>query len=211
MDNTNWLVGAPYHIERPLNEFDVGWFEMSDMKQWHWEATKYFLPDIKTFEEVANDLCENALNDAKAELHPLIRNNELTHLRKRSEFVQAFKLALERRVAQKLAAWQPGVQAVFRFDESCVDNGQSWDGSLHLLVKVTRLSDTINAVGEKLDRSLTDCLQQLGWSRFRKRQSILDVQQVTLNELRHGIGYGAMFCAVYNIPVKVWPPKRPTS
>ena len=184
---------------------------MSDMKQWHWEATKYFLPDIKTFEEVANDLCEKALNDAKAELHPLIRNNELTHLRKRSEFVQAFKLALERRVAQKLAAWQPGVQAVFRFDESCVDNGQSWDGSLHLLVKVTRLSDTINAVGEKLDRSLTDCLQQLGWSRFRRRQSILDVQQVTLNELRHGIGYGAMFCAVYNIPIKVWPSKGPTS
>jgi hypothetical protein len=211
MDNTNWLVGAPYHIERPLNEFDVGWFEMSDMKQWHWEATKYFLPDIKTFEEVANDLCENALNDAKAELHPLIRNNELTHLRKRSEFVQAFKLALERRIAQKLAAWQPSVQAVFKFDESWMENRESWDGSIHLLVKVPHLSNAMQTFGKKLDRSLTHCLQQLGWSRFRKRQSILDVQQVTLNELRHGIGYGAMFYAVYNTPVKVWPLKGPTS
>jgi len=174
------------------------------------ELIEVSLPAMKVLGEVAEDICEKALNDAKAELHPLIRNNELTHLRKRSEFVQAFKLALEQRVAQKLAAWQPGVQAVFRFDESWVDKGQSWDGSLHLLVKVTRLSDTIKAFGEKLDRSLTHCLQQLGWSRFRKRQSILDVQQVTLNELRHGIGYGAMFYAVYNIPVKVWPLKRPT-
>lgn len=174
------------------------------------ELMEVSLPAMKVLGKVAEDICEKALNDAKAELHPLIRNNELTHLRKRSEFVQAFKLALEQRVAQKLAAWQPGVQAVFRFEESWVDKGQSWDGSLHLLVKVTRLSDTIKAFGEKLDRSLTGCLQQLGWSRFLKRQSILDVQQVTLNELRHGIGYGAMFYAVYNIPVKVWPLKRPT-
>jgi hypothetical protein len=51
-------------------------------------------------------------------------------------------------------------------------------------------------------------LKQLGWSRFRKRQSILEIQQVTANELRHRVSYGAMFSAVYNVPVKIWPPKR---
>jgi hypothetical protein len=51
-------------------------------------------------------------------------------------------------------------------------------------------------------------LQQLGWSRFGKRQSILEIQQVTPNELRHGVSYGAMFFAVHNVPVKVWPPNR---
>src|SRR6185369_15769935 len=155
------------------------------------------IPAAKDLGQVAEDICEKALNDAKGELHPLIRNTEVAHLRKRSEFVQAFKLALERRVAQKLATWQPGIQAVFKFDESWMENRESWDGSIHLLVKVPRLSNAMKVFGKKLDRSLTHCLQQLGWSRFRKRQSILEIQQVTTNELRHGVGYGAMFWAVY--------------
>lgn len=72
----------------------------------------------KEFEQVVYELCENALSEAKAQLHPLIRSNELDRLDKRKEFIQAFKLALERRIAKKLALWQPGVQAVFKFEES---------------------------------------------------------------------------------------------
>ena len=172
------------------------------------ELAEMAIPAAKDLGQVAEDICEKALNDAKGELHPLIRNTEVAHLRKRSEFVQAFKLALERRVAQKLATWQPGIQAVFKFDESWMENRESWDGSIHLLVKVPRLSNAMKVFGKKLDRSLTHCLQQLGWSCFRKRQSILEIQQVTTNELRHGVGYGAMFWAVYTAPVKVWPQDR---
>jgi hypothetical protein len=73
-----------------------------------------------------------------------------------------------------------------------------------LLVKVTKLSNAVQAFGNKLDQSLTKYLKQLGWSRFQERKSILEVQQVTPNELRHGIGYGAMFFAVYTVPVKIW-------
>jgi hypothetical protein len=160
------------------------------------------------FGVIANDLCEKALNDAKEQLHPLLREVELDRLEKRSEFVQAFKSALEKGIARKLAAWQPAVEAVFKFDETLAENREAWDGSLHLLVKVPRLSDAIKALNKKLDQSLLRYLKQLGWSRFRKRQSILEIQQVTPNELRHGVSYGAMFSAVYNVPVKIWPPKR---
>lgn len=166
------------------------------------------VPPEKVLGQVAEDICERALNDARTELHPLVRNAELTQLRKRHEFVRAFKQALERRIAQKLAAWQPGIQSIFKFDESWMENRESWDGSIHLLVKVPRLSDAIQLLGEKLDRSLTRHLQQLGWSRFRKRDSILEVQQVTARELRHGVSYGAMFSSVYSVPVKVWPLKK---
>jgi hypothetical protein len=89
-----------------------------------------------------------------------------------------------------------------------MENRNVWDGSIHLLVKVPRLSNAIKTFGKKLDQNLTYCLQQLGWSRFRTRHSVLEVQQVTSNELRHGISYGAMFHAVYSVPVKVWPLKR---
>jgi hypothetical protein len=173
------------------------------------ELVEVATPAAKDLGQVAEDICEKALNDAKAQLHPLIQSAELDRLDKRSEFVQAFKSALEKRIARRLAVWHPGIQAVFKFDETLAANREAWDGSIHLLVKIPRLSNTVKALGKKLDRSLTKYLNQLGWSRFRKRQSILDVQQVTLNELRHGIGYGAMFYAVYSSPVKVWPLKRP--
>lgn len=160
------------------------------------------------FHQAANEICERALNDAKEQLHPLIRNRDHFQLRKRSEFVQAFKLALAQRIAQRLAIWMPALDAVFQFEESWIDNINTWDGSIHLLVKVPRLSSTLKTVGKRLDQSLTASLKRLGWSRFRKHQSILDIQQVTPNELRHGIGYGAMFYAVYSVPVKVWPLNR---
>ncbi len=162
----------------------------------------------RDFPQAANDICERALNDAKAQLHPLIRNTDHFQLRKRGEFVQAFKLALAQRIAHKLAIWMPGLDAVFQFEESWIDSGNTWDGSIHLLVKVPRLSSTLKTVGKRLDQNLTARLQQLGWSRFRKHQSILEIQQVTSKELRHGIGYGAMFYAVYSVPVKVWPLNR---
>ncbi len=162
----------------------------------------------KDFLQAANSLCENALNDAKTQLHPLLRNVEFDRLDRRDEFVRAFKLALEKRIAQFVAAWQPGVQAVFKSHEVRMENHRSWDGSIHLLIKVPRLSNTIKAIGKKLDQSLVNTLKRSGWSRFRKRQSILEIQQVTPNELRHAVSYGAMFCAVYNQPVKVWSPRK---
>jgi hypothetical protein len=166
------------------------------------------ISNLKDLEHSANELCEKALNDAREQLHPLTRNAELDHLDKRVEFVQAFKLALEKRIAQKLAACQPGVQAVFTFEESWMQRPRSWDSSIHLLVKVPRLSNTLKAVGKKLDRSLVKYLKQLSWSRFRTCQSVLEIQQVTPNELRRGISYGAMFCAVHSVPVKVWPQNK---
>ena len=162
----------------------------------------------KDLGQVANELCEKALEDAKGQLHPLLQNSELEQLAQRVEFIRAFKSALEQRIARKLAAWQPDVEAVFQFDETRIENWETWDGSIHLLVKVPRLLDALKSLGRKLDRSLVRYFRQLGWSRFQERQSILEVQQVTSRELRYGIGYGAMFSAVYTVPVKVWPQEK---
>ena len=159
----------------------------------------------KDFEKAASELCEKALNEARAQLHPLLMGVALDRLDRRYEFVQAFKSALELRIARKLADWLPGVQAVFRFDESMSEYPKSWDGSIRLLVKVPRLSNAVRNLSKKLDQKLVKYLSQVGWSRFRKRQSILEIHQVTPNELRRGVSYGAMFFSAYNVPVKVWP------
>jgi hypothetical protein len=156
-------------------------------------------------EQEVNKLCEKALNDAKSQLHPLLQNVELERLAQRKEFTQAFKSALEQQIARMLAGWQPNVQAVFRFDPSRRKSHERWDGSIHLLIMVSTLSKKVKQLGEILDKSLVYHLGQLGWSRFQTSHSILEVQQVTPNEVRRGISYGAMFYAVYTVPVKVWP------
>jgi hypothetical protein len=179
---------------------------MRDVSHWlQQKPAEHRVPAPKDFGQIASDLCENALKDAKEQLHPLLREARLDRLEERSEFIKTFKGALEHRIARRLAAWDPGVQAVYQFDET---PSETWDGSIHLLVKVPRLSEALKILGRRLDRSLVKAFSQLNWPRFQKRQSILDVQQVTLNELRHGIGYGAMFYAVYTVPVKVWPKNR---
>lgn len=157
------------------------------------------------FEQAADEIFEQALSDAKMKLHPLLRNREMCVLERRVEFVQEFKHALARRVAQKVAAWEPEIEAIFQFDETWMENRASWDGSIHLLVKVPRLSNGLDASGKGLDPSLLRRLIRAGWTCFRNRQSMLELQQVTTEELRHCIGYGAMFCAVYSVPVEIWP------
>lgn len=156
-------------------------------------------------DHVANDLCQKALKEAKSQLHPLLQNAELDRLDQRREFLQSFKCALEQEVASKLAAWYPDIQAIFRYEETPMKNTEGWDGSMHLLVKIRHLSEDVDALGKMLDRSLVKCLKQLHWQRFQEYQSILTVQQLTSNELRHGTGYGAMFYAAYTAPVQVWP------
>ena len=187
-------------------ESNAGRFEMRNVDGWrHAKIAEPILTVPKDFERIASQLCEKALMDAKSQLHPLLQNMGLDRLDKRGEFIGSFKAALERRIARKLAVWQPGVQAVFTYDETRIENLQDWDGSIHLLVKVPRLSGMLKALAAKLDKSLVTCLNRMGWQRSRTCQSILDVQQVTPNELRHGISYGAMFFAVHTAPVKVWP------
>src|SRR5512134_702283 len=95
----------------------------------------------RDFGTMAKELCDRALEDARGQLHPLLQNNELDRLDRRREFLQAFKSALEQRIARGLALCQPAIQAVFRYDETRLESIEHWDGSVHLLVKVPRVSN----------------------------------------------------------------------
>jgi hypothetical protein len=178
---------------------------MRNVKDWRWEVlVEHVIPEAKDFAKAADDIREKALRDSRDQLHPLLRNVELDRLDQRYEFLRAFKRALEQNIARKLAIWLPGVQSIFSYDETSTKN---WDSSIHLLVKVPRLSKAVRVLGKTLDNSLMKSLKQLGWSRFQECQTVLEVHQVTPRELRHGLGYGAMFYAVYSTPIQVWPQK----
>jgi hypothetical protein len=179
---------------------------MSNINNKRWEnATDYSILTSEEFEQEAKVICESALSDAQSQLHPLLQNFELDRLDLRPEFFKAFKSALEHLISRQLARWYPDIQAVFSYDGVPLKNIEDWHDSINLLVKIPRIAEEVKVRGKKLDYSLVKCLKQLRWRRFKACHSVLDVQQVTPRDLSYCIGYGALFCAVYTVPVQVWP------
>lgn len=159
------------------------------------------------FRQVGEELCEKALMNAKSQLHPLLQQVDLEKLGQRREFVQAFKHALERAVAERIGIWLPSVKVVYKFDPPRGSSTGCWDSKIHLLMLVPHLLPSINELGTMLDREILERLKHFSWSRFRDSQSILELQQVTSHEIRHGVCYGAMFYSFYTAPSQVWPPR----
>ena len=181
---------------------------MRDINDYRFEnSIECSMPTSEEFEQVAKVLCERALSDAKSQLHPLLQNFELDRLDQRPQFLRAFKCALEHKISRKLAAWHPGIQAIFSYEEPSFKNIEDWHGSIILLVKVPFFTEGVKELGKKLDCNLVHCLKQLNWRRIKERHSVLEVQQVTPRELSYHIGYGALFCAVYTVPIKVLRPQ----
>lgn len=158
------------------------------------------------FKQTSEELCEKALIDAKTQLHPLLRQVEMEKLGQRREFVEAFKHALEKVVAERIALWLPCVKLVYKFDPPRGTSAERWDNMIHLLLLVPRILPGINEFGAKLDSEMLKRLKSLHWSRFQDSKSIIEIQQVTRNEIRHGVCYGAMFYSFYTAPSQVWPP-----
>ncbi len=171
------------------------------------EVMERLIKDPSAFRQVSGELCEKALMDAKAQLHPLLRQVDLEKLGQRREFVQAFKHSLEGVVAERIALWLPWVKAVYRFDALRGRSTDDWDNTIHLLILVPELLPSLNEFGTMLDREMLERLKCFSWSRFQDAKSIVEIQQVTPNEIRHGVCYGAMFYSFYTAPSQVWPSK----
>ena len=128
---------------------------MRDINNDRWEnVIEYSIPTAEELEQVAKVLCERALSDAKSQLHPLLQNFELDCLDQRPEFLRAFKCALEHEISRKLAAWHPGIQTIFSYEEAPFKNIEDWHGSIIFLLKVPCLTEEVKALGKKLDNSL---------------------------------------------------------
>lgn len=172
-----------------------------------WRGPTHEFEYLCAIKQASNELCEKVLADAKAQLHPLLREVELENLGQRSEFILAFKTALEEELAQKIVLWLPSVKVVYKFDVLRRSNPEKWDNTIHLLLLVPRLLPAVGELGITLDTEILKRLKHFKWSRFQDSKSMIEVQQVTLNEIRHGVCYGAMFFSLYAAPAQVWPLK----
>ena len=169
------------------------------------DALEFLLISPQELRQASREVCEKSLVEAKSRLHPLLHQVDVERLGQRPEFVQVFKNALENQVTQQIILRLSYVKAVYRFDNSRARNMVGWDNTIHLLVLVPQLMSSIQKLGPKLDQEIRQQLKNLNWSRFQLSTSIVEIQQVTPSEIRHGICYGAMFASFYAGPVQIWP------
>ena len=195
-----------------LNRFSVSGKSFEEVKRgknngyYEQELIENLIKTPSALRLVSRELAEKALIDAKPLLHPLLQQVDLENLGQHREFVQAFKDALERAVAERIFLRLSFVKVVYKFDPPRGSSTAGWDSMIHLLLLVPRLLPSINELGFKLDSEMLQQLQSLSWTRFQHSKSVVEIQQVTPNEIRRGICSGAMFFSLYAAPVQVWPP-----
>ena len=98
---------------------------MRDIDQWlQGKPVEHQVPAPKDFVQIANDLCEKALKDAKEQLHPLLRNAQLDRLNERPEFVKSFKRAWNGELRENLP---PGIRASRRSSSSMKRAWKPWN------------------------------------------------------------------------------------
>lgn len=172
------------------------------------EVADCFPRNADEFRQIVGELCGHAQKVAIGQLHPLLQRVDLEKLGHRYEFLEVFKQTLESEIAQKIVQWLSSVKTVYRFDASRKNRLEEWDNTIHLLVLVPQLVPSIKELGAILDDTFLTALKHLAWSRFQDSKSVIEIQQVTPEEIRHGVCYGAMFFSYYAAPSQVWPEGR---
>ena len=170
------------------------------------EAITFQVPAL---DEVAETIRDNALASARVKLWEPERSADLAALLCRADFLDYFKYGLASGVARTLAASDPNVQAVYVYDPSTnadSDSGEDMpqDATVHLLLRVTQSSAALEAYIVALDRALAASLIALPSPRFAQRESILDVNSVSDDDVRRGVNYAGLLAGVFAPPLNIW-------
>jgi hypothetical protein len=159
--------------------------------------------------EVAEAIRDDALALARGKLSPRQRDLDLKSLSHHSAFLDYFKYGLASGVANVLAANDQHIMAIHAHDPSASTDSETGedvllDATVHLLVVVTSPSAALDALVAALDRALTGSLRSLPLPEFSKRGFVLDVNLITEEDVRLGVGYARLLSSVFMPPLQVW-------
>lgn len=148
------------------------------------------------FSEVVETILEKALDLVRANVPAFKGAAHLETMIQRPDFAGPFRCALAIELAKVIGADNPDVRTVFAYDLSLPN--------LHLIALVSRPtyghSDYIHA----LDQALCERMRELRLPDCSARAGMLDVQFVTPQDVRLGIGTTGLLSAVRTAPVRVW-------
>jgi hypothetical protein len=164
---------------------------------------------VLPLQELVETLNEDAVAQARQKLLPPQRGADLRSLLETPAFLDAFKYGIASGVAKALSENDKSVQAVYVYDPSTNPDSESgvdlpMSATVHLLVRVVRLSAALEAFIATLNRALTAELRNLPSDRFARLESVLDVNLVTEQQVRLGAGYAVLLSSVFAPAIKLW-------
>jgi hypothetical protein len=129
------------------------------------------------------------------------RQEGISRLTHEPGFLSPFTLGLAAQAARVLGASEPRVLAAFTYDLS--------DHVIHLLVLVDEFSSGLEDFVREFDQALTHSIDALRMPDCFECTSVLDVHQVTPQDVRLGIGMAGLLSSVANAPLRVWSRHEP--
>ena len=159
--------------------------------------------------EVAETIRNDAFTLAYQALPVAQRDGDVQRLLNEPAFFSRFKYRLCAAVARVLAANDPRVSAVYTFDPCANADDElgvelAPDATLHLLVLVSTPTAALESFVDSLDRALTMSLKYLPSPTFALRDSVLDVNLVTEEEVQLGVGWAALLRSVFAPAIEIW-------
>jgi len=165
---------------------------------------------ISSLGELAKTIRASAVAEALSDRRAYASNEALLELELTRPSVRAaVKDGLARGVARAVAAHDPQVQAIYTYDPSVDPDGeggddQPFDATIHLLALVTAPSAALQAFIAALDRALTESLQDLPSPIFQIRESVLDLNLITRQDVQDRKGYAGLLSATFAPAIEIW-------
>lgn len=160
-------------------------------------------------QDVAEMICDYALERAYAPCTRSKRRCKLEQLLADWAFVQRFRVGLAQGVANVLAAYDERVLAVYLFGETGVarkENGESArpEMTVQLLVLVSARSAALDALGAALGQALAREVRKLAGPSLKEQDTLLNLTVITEEDVAQRKGLALLFSAAFNPPLAIW-------
>jgi hypothetical protein len=160
--------------------------------------------------DVAEKLRDEALNFAKIKLPPVKKDQRLEALFLDRSFLCDFKHGLIEGVCQTICEYDGKAIESYCFDPDANPDCQSGeeipiDGTINIILVVESKTAGLDAFVTSLDRGLTQALKELPIPMLASYDSVLNIIQVTRNDVEKRKGYAALISSMHVPALKIWP------
>lgn len=165
---------------------------------------------VLSLSDLAKTIRASAIVEALSDRRSYATNEALLELELSRPVVrEAVKDGLARGVARALAAHDAQVQAIYAYDPSANPDSEAgddrpFDATVHLLAVVTTPSAALQAFIAALDRALTESLKDLPSPVFQVRESILDINLITRQDVQERKGYAGLLSATFAPAIEIY-------
>ncbi len=162
---------------------------------------------VSRLDEMAQRIRDQAAAAARAQLRAERQVTEPEDPAQRPDFRRHFLRALAVGVAQALAANDRRVLAVYACETTPAQGAEAhdrWGALAHLLVVVTAPSAALEAFVASLNRALDASLAALPRTHFSHAGPPLDINVVTEQDVRLGVGMARLLSVRLPPPVQLW-------